>query len=55
VALIVLALGVLPFLLDGGPIWQLLGPLVAGVMLARSAQLVRRAVFSTDPTHVARH
>jgi hypothetical protein len=53
VALIVVALGILPFVLQTGPLWRVLGTLVAVAMVLRSAQLVWRAAFSTDPRHLA--
>jgi hypothetical protein len=53
VALIVVALGILPFVLQTGPLWRVLGTLVAVAMMLRSAQLVWRAAFSTDPRHLA--
>ena len=51
-AVIVVVLGVLPFAWGAQPAWQLLGVLVSVAMVARSVQLVWRAVFSTDPRHV---
>jgi hypothetical protein len=52
-ALIVLVLGVLPLAWGAEPAWQVLGVSVSLVMIARSVQLVWRAVFSTDPRHLA--
>jgi hypothetical protein len=52
-ALIVVVLGVLPFAWDAHPAWQLLGTLVSVAVVTRSVQLVRRAVGSTDPRHIA--
>ncbi len=54
-ALIVLVLGVLPLAWDAEPAWQVLGVSVSLVMIARSAQLFWRAVFSTDPRDLAAH
>jgi hypothetical protein len=53
-AVIVLVLGVLPFAWDAHPAWQLLGALVAAAVVVRSAQLVWRAAFSTDPRRLTR-
>jgi hypothetical protein len=54
-AVIVLVLGVLPFVWDVHPAWQLLGAPVSLAVVARTLQLVWRAVFSTDPRHLTRH
>ena len=53
-AVIVLVLGVLPFVWDAYPAWQLLGALVSVAVVARTLHLVWRAVFSTDPRHLTR-
>ena len=53
-AAIVVVLGVLPFVLDASAPWQVIGTLVSVVLVARSLQLVWRALFSTDPRHLAR-
>jgi hypothetical protein len=53
-AVIVVVLGVLPFVLDAGAIWQVIGTLVSLALVARSLQLIWRALFSTDPRHLAR-
>jgi hypothetical protein len=55
IALIVVVLGVLPFLLDADPLWQLFGVLVSVVMSVRGAQLIWRGAFSTHPRHMSRH
>jgi uncharacterized membrane protein YdbT with pleckstrin-like domain len=51
-AVIVAALGVLPFAWGAAPAWQVLGALVSVAMVIRSLQLVWRAAFSTDPRHL---
>jgi hypothetical protein len=53
-ALLVVVLGILPFVLDAPVVWRVLGPLVAVAVLSRSLQLVWREVFSTDPRHLGR-
>ena len=52
-ALIVAVLGVLPFVLDANLVWQVLGPVVAVALLARSLLLVWREVFSTSARHIS--
>jgi hypothetical protein len=53
-AVIVVVLGVLPFAWDAHPAWQLLGAPVSVAVVARTLQLLWRAVFSTDPRHLTR-
>lgn len=52
-ATIVAVLGVLPFVLDIAVVWQVLGTLVSLAMVAHCVPLVWRAVFSTNPRHLA--
>ncbi len=52
-AVIVVVLGVLPFVLDAPAAWQVIGTLVSVVLVLRGLQLFWRAVFSTDPRHLA--
>jgi hypothetical protein len=54
-AVIVLVLGVLPFVWDAHQAWQLLGTLISVAVVVRTLQLVWRAVFSTSPRHLGRH
>ena len=51
-AVVAVVLGVLPFLLDAHPVWRLLGPAVAVVLLVRAGVVVRRAAVSTHPRHL---
>ncbi len=52
-AVIVVVLGVLPFVLDAPAAWQVVGTLVSVVLVVRNVQLLWRAVFSTAPRHLA--
>jgi hypothetical protein len=52
IGVIVLVLGVLPFVLDAGVAWQTLGLLVAAAFALRGLQLFWRHVCSTDPRHL---
>ena len=52
-ALIVVVLGVLPFVLDAHVAWRVLGPLVVVAILSRSLQLLWREVFSTSPRNAS--
>jgi hypothetical protein len=51
-AVIVVVLGVLPFVLDAPGAWQVIGTLVSVAVGGRALQLVWRAVFSTDPRYL---
>lgn len=51
-AVVVVVLGVLPFLWDAALVWRLLGPLVAVVLLGRAAVRAWRSAFSTHPRHL---
>ena len=52
-ALVVMVMGVLPFVLDASATWQVLGTIVSVTLVTRSLQLIWQAVFSTDPRHLA--
>ena len=52
-AVVVVLLGVLPFLLDAHLVWRLLGPVVAAALLIRAGVLVWRAAVSTSPRHLS--
>jgi hypothetical protein len=51
-AVVVAVLGVLPFVLDAPGAWQFIGTSVSVALVARSMQLIWRAVFSTDPRYL---
>jgi hypothetical protein len=53
-AVVVVVLGILPFLLEAPGAWQVMGTLTSVALVARSLTLTWRAVFSTDPRHLAR-
>ena len=53
-ALIVVALGVLPFVWGASPVWQLVGVLTSLAVGGRCLQLIWRTAFSTDPRHLSR-
>ncbi|MCU1607419.1 MAG: hypothetical protein JWP46_3884 [Modestobacter sp.] len=46
---IIVVVGVLPVLWHASPVWQVTGVLVAAAYLLRTARILWRKLFSTDP------